>query len=51
MAALTAAAGNPVMHLSAAPHAEPDAHRDRYEFLDSLSPYHTAAHVGESARP
>jgi para-nitrobenzyl esterase len=27
-----------VMHLSAIPHSDPDAHRRRYEFLDSLPP-------------
>jgi para-nitrobenzyl esterase len=28
-----------VMHLSDKPHAAPDQHRARYEFLDTLSPY------------
>jgi para-nitrobenzyl esterase len=28
-----------VMHLSAEPHAAPDQHRARYEFLDRLGPY------------
>jgi para-nitrobenzyl esterase len=32
----TAKDGYPVMHLTADPHAAPDAHRDRYVLLDSL---------------
>jgi para-nitrobenzyl esterase len=32
--AYTAKAGYPVMHISTDPHAAPDAHRARYEFLD-----------------
>jgi para-nitrobenzyl esterase len=34
--AYNAADGYQVMHLSASPHAAPDEHRGRYEFLDSL---------------
>ena len=39
--AYTQAAGNPVLHLSSTPHAAPDSHRARYEFLDAQSPYHS----------
>ncbi|MGC1107730.1 MAG: carboxylesterase family protein [Candidatus Acidiferrales bacterium] len=34
--AYTAKTDFQVMHLSFDPHAEPDAHRARYEFLDGL---------------
>ena len=40
--AYTEAAHNPVLHLSTTPHAEPDTHRARYEFLDSMSPNRAA---------
>ncbi len=36
--AYSAAAGYPVMHLSANTHAAPEQHRARYELLDSASP-------------
>jgi para-nitrobenzyl esterase len=36
--AYTQEAGYPVMHLSAQPHAAPDAHRQRYKVLDVLTP-------------
>jgi para-nitrobenzyl esterase len=36
--AYTSAADYPVMHIGTDPHAAPDAHRARYEFLDAKAP-------------